>query len=192
MAENESLDLTDPGGQRWRHVLDAVKKRKTPAEIARQVELKLPKSLRKAFKEFLEKGVSLEQLLANRNDPKVLQKLARKCGSHEYANLFAETAAISVGKSDSQLLTSYFDGVVDRFVDQITHRVVGREWGSIPDVQAMFRDVRRIVRPDIQRLADNLAKNPEWSPTVKPRSKQEKSAATKDLLQVSLLGDKQK
>ena len=63
-----------------------------------------------------------------------------------------------MGKSDSQLLTSFFDGVVDRFVDQITHRVVGREWGSIPDVHAMFRDVRRIVRPDIQRLADNLAK----------------------------------
>jgi hypothetical protein len=190
MAENESLDLSDPGGQRWRHVLDAVRKRKTPEEIARQVQLKLPKSLRKAFKEFLEKGVSFEQMLASRSDQKTLQQLARKCGSHEYANLFAETAAISVGKSDYELMTSYLNGVVGRFVDQITHRVVGREWASIPDVQAMFRDVQRITRSDTQRLAEKLSKDPTWNPTVKPRKKQDKAAATKDLLGVSMLGDK--
>lgn len=192
MAENESLDLTDPGGQRWRHVLDAVKKRKTPAEIARQIELKLPKSLRKAFKEFLENGVSLELLIASRNDLKTLQKLTRKCGSHEFAGLFAETAAISSEKSDSQLLTSYLNGIVDRFVDQIIHRVVGHEWASILDVQVLFRDVRRIIKPDIHRLAESLAKNPACNPTVRSRSKQEKNAASKDLLQVSLLGDKRK
>lgn len=45
MAENESLDLDQPGGQRWKYVLDAVRKRKSPEEIAHQVKLKLPQAL---------------------------------------------------------------------------------------------------------------------------------------------------
>lgn len=192
MAENESLDLADPGGQRWRHVLDAVRKRKTPEEVAKQIELKLPKALRKAFKEFLEKGVSFEQLLENRNDQKKLQQMARKCGSHEYANLFAETAAISGGKTDSEMLISYFNGILDRIADQITHEVAGREWASIPDLQALFSDVRRITKQDMKRLSEKLANDPTWNPTVKARKKRDKVEETKDLLGVSMLGDNRK
>ena len=62
MAENESLDLGQPGGQRWRHVFDAVRKRKSSADIARQVELKMPKALSKALKEFAECGVPFDEI----------------------------------------------------------------------------------------------------------------------------------
>lgn len=190
MAENESLDLADPGGQRWRHVLDAVKKRKSPKDVARQIELKLPKALRKAFKEFTEKGVTFEQLLENRNDQRKLQQLARKCGSHEYANLFAETAAISMGKTNEQLLISYFNGMVDRVADQITHKVAGAEWPNIPDVQALFSETRRIIKSDMERLAEKLAKDPSWKPSTKPQKRRDKVEETKDLLGVSLLGER--
>jgi len=63
MAENESLDLGQPGGQRWKYVLDAVRKRKSPEEIAHQVKLKLPQALSKAHKEFAESGVPLTEFL---------------------------------------------------------------------------------------------------------------------------------
>ncbi len=62
MAENESLDLGQLGGQRWRYVFDAVRKRKSSADIARQVELKLPKALKalsKVLREFVECGMDV-------------------------------------------------------------------------------------------------------------------------------------
>lgn len=190
MAENESLDLGDPGGQRWRHVLDAVRKRKSAKDVAHQVQLKLPKALRKAFKEFTESGVALEQFLKGRNDQTALRQLVRKCDGHEYANLFVETAAISMGKSDQQLFVSYLNGVLDRIADQIIHKVVGNEWQTISETQKLFRDVREIVKPDVERIAKGLAESPNRNPTTRPKLKGTKEEQTKDLLRVSMLGDK--
>lgn len=64
IAENESLDLGQPGGQRWKHVLDAVRRRSSVEDIAGQIELKLPKALRKAHKELAESGVTFGELMA--------------------------------------------------------------------------------------------------------------------------------
>lgn len=69
MAENESLDLGKPGGQRWIHVFDAVKKQQSSEIVAHRASRKLPQALRKAFKEFAEAGVTFGQLLQSRNDP---------------------------------------------------------------------------------------------------------------------------
>jgi hypothetical protein len=167
MAENESLDLGQPGGQRWKHVLDAVRKKKSPADIARQVELKLPQALRKAIKEFAECGVPFDEFMKCRDDARELKRLVRKCEGHEFANLFEQTAAISAGEDDRQLLRSYLDGVLDRVVDQITHKVVGAEWESIDEVKTVFNDVRELVKPDMDRIARKLDENHGWNPTVK-------------------------
>jgi hypothetical protein len=66
MAENESLDLGNPGGQRWNQFHDAVRKGNPPENAAEIVQRKLPAALRKAFKEFVEHGVSFDQLMAAR------------------------------------------------------------------------------------------------------------------------------
>ena len=190
MAENESLDLGQPGGQRWKHVLDAVQKRKSPPDIARQVELKLPQALSKALKEFVECDVTFDEFMKSRDDTKALKRLVRKCNGHEFANLFEQTAAISAGENDRRLLGSFLDGVLDRVVDQITHKVVGAEWESIENVRTVFNEVRELVQPDIDRLTRKLDDNHGWNPTVKPRNQEQKAEDAQSLMRVSLLGDR--
>jgi hypothetical protein len=60
MAENESLDLRNPGGKRWIDVVDGVKKKQSPEIVAHKASRKLIAALRKAFKEFLDAGVTFE------------------------------------------------------------------------------------------------------------------------------------
>src|ERR1700733_8281786 len=114
MAENESLDLGKPGGKRWIDVLDAVKKQQAPEIVAHKASRKLPKALRKAFKEFVESGVSFEQFLKSRNDQKAFARLTRKCQGHEFAHLFAETAAAEANADNRQLVSSFLNGIMDR------------------------------------------------------------------------------
>ena len=190
MAENESLDIAAPGGQRWKHLLDAVKKRKSNPEIARQVELKLPKALRKAFKEFLECGTSFSDFMASRDDQKAMRKLIRRCDGHEFANLFQQTASVCEGEPDRQLINSYLDGVVDRVFDQITHKVIGNQWESVNELKQVLDDVRERVQPDMNRIAKKLDDKNDWLPTVKQSSKEQKQKDEKGLMEMSLLGDK--
>ncbi len=189
MAENESLDLWQPGGQRWLHVHDAVKKQQSPEEVAHKVTRKLLQALRKAFKEFAEAGITVEQFFENRHDPKAMDRLVRKCQGHEYAHLLAETAAVESGADDRQFMTSFLSGVVDRVSDQITHDVVGTSaWPDIAGVRKFFARVKSLIAIDVRRIAVKLAADPNWSPTVKGKRKGEAENPTKELLGMSLMG----
>jgi hypothetical protein len=189
MAENESLDLGKPGGQRWIDVVDAVKKQQSPEMVAHKASRKLPKALRKAFKEFAEAGVSFEEFLRNRNDPKALARLVRKCQGHEYAHLFAETAAAEADADNCQLIGAFSNGIVDRVTDQIIQELAGGTvWPDLPSIRRFFSQVRRCLEPDIQRIAKKLADDPSWSPTVRRGKKDGVANPTQDLLTVSLLG----
>jgi len=58
--ENESLDLREPGGQRWMYFLAAVRDKKPVEEVVRHLELKLPKS-RVAWTHLVESETNLMQ-----------------------------------------------------------------------------------------------------------------------------------
>jgi hypothetical protein len=193
MAENESLDLGNPGGQRWNQFHDAVRKgapAKNAAEIAQR---KLPGALRKAFKELVENGVPFEQFMAKRHDPKGLARLVRQCGGHEYAHLFAATARAESTSSNEELVGFFLSGIVERVSDQVSQSVVGSSnWQSIPKVTDYMRDVRKHLGPDIQRISTKLAKDPNWNPTRRSRKKAEKSDDTKQLLGMSIMGTTKK
>ena len=189
MAENESLDLGHPGGQRWLHVHDAVKKQQSAEEVAHTVTRKLPQALRKAFKEFVEVGVTVEQFFDARHDPKAMARLVRKCQGHDYAHLLAETAAVEFGSDNRQFITTFLNGIVERVSDQITHDVAGTAaWPDIAGVRDFFARVETCVATDVQRIAAKLASDPRWSPTVKSKSKDAAINPTKELLSMSLLG----
>ena len=190
MAENESLDLRLPGGQRWIHVLDAVKKKQSPEEVAHKASRKLPSALRKAFKEFAELGVSFADFADNRHDAKALARLVRKCQGHEYAHLFAETAAADANLDSRHMLHSFLNGIVDRVADQITQDVAGSEkWPDFVSIHDLFSKVRICLEPDLQRIAKKLAADPTWSPTILRRKQTEEAInPTEELLSMSLLG----
>ena len=189
MAENESLDLGHPGGQRWLHVHDAVKKQQSAEDVAHKVTRKMPQALRKAFKEFIEAGVTVEQLLESRRDPKAMARLVRQCQGHDYAHLLAETAAVESGGDDRQFLTSFMNGIVERVSDQITHDVIGTSaWPDVAGVRDFFARVESHIVSDVQRIATKLAADPNWLPTVKSKAKGETNNPTKELLGMSLRG----
>lgn len=186
--ENESLDLREPGGQRWKHLLSAVRKKLPIEETVRQVELKLPKAIRKAFAEFSECGVSFSELLENRNDAAKLEMLVRKCKGHEYARLFQSTCIALPLSSDSELLVQFNTSILDRFQDQVRHSVLGNEWTSLDQLNDYQQKIKEGSKPDICRIADQLLKNPDRPPTVKPATKEQKSKDKETLLKTSLLG----
>lgn len=189
MAENESLDLCDPGGQRWNHVHDAVRKGLPAEEVARIASRKLPRALAKTFKELVEAGVSFGDFLRSRGNSEALERLVRKAKGHQYAHLFAETAKMESAGDDRQLITSYLDGIVERVSDQIVQAVGGSaRWPSYPEVREFLGDVRRHMDEDMHRIATKLAKNPTWLPTIGRKSKGNAPTLTHELIGVSLLG----
>lgn len=142
MAENESLDLGNPGGQRWNQFHDAVAKGSSSEDAAEIAQRKLPRALRKAFKEFLESGVSFEQLMAARHEPKLLERLVRKCDGHEYAHLFAEIALSEPTSTNENLIRSYLDGIVERISDQVALDVLGSaNWPNLGKIRDYIQDV---------------------------------------------------
>ena len=189
MAENESLDLGNPGAQRWNQVHDAVRKGQPVEDVAKKVRRKLPAALRKAFKEFAEKDVSLEDFLANRHDPRALRGFVRKCQGHEYAHLFLETAAAEAGGDDEHVIAAYLDGIIERVTDQIAQSVAGTsQWPSFHDIRHHLGQVKQQVQPEVQRIADKLGHDPTWKPTASRSRKGERTDPTKEMMDMSLLG----
>lgn len=189
MAENESLDLGNPGAQRWNQVHDAVRKGQPIEDVAKKVRRKLPAALRKAFKEFAEKGVSFEDFLANRHERRALRGLVRRCQGHEYAHLFLETATAEAGGDDRHVVAAYLDGIVERVTDQIAQTVAGTpQWPSFPDIRQYLGQVKQEVQSDLRRIADKLAHDPTWRPTASRSKKGERTDPTKEMMDMSLLG----
>jgi hypothetical protein len=87
MAENESLDLNSPCGQRWNLVRDMIRKGDSCSEILEVTRAILRRAVRKVLVEFQVYGVTTADFLAARNDPKVLRNLLRKTKGHPYAEL---------------------------------------------------------------------------------------------------------
>jgi hypothetical protein len=189
MAENESLDLRDPGGQRWNQVHDAVRRGQPAKNVAKKVGRKLPAALRKAFKELAELGVPFPELMASCHDPKRLERLVRKCQGHEFAHLFAEAAAAEAGKDGQDIVASFLDAIIERVCDQIAQRLAGSTlWPSFPEIRRFFGQVRRHAEPEVNRIATKLAKDPTWSPTASKSKKGERTDPTQEMLNMSLLG----
>lgn len=189
MAENESLDLGNPNARRWDAVYDAIRKGQPCEKVAKQVRTKLHQGLRKALKQFAEKGVSLEDLLNHRDSPASLRQFLKKSGGHEYIELFAETALAEKGSDTHQFLEAFVGGVWETISDQIAQNVINSErWSNFVDVEIFLNEVRSQIEPDVQRAAQKLAADPSWMPTCKPDKNGEKTDPTADMLGMSLLG----
>lgn len=186
MAENESLDLsTSP---RMRVVFDAVRNGSSSIEAATKLEKALIGGLRKALKQFREKGVRLADLLKSRGCPQALRLLLRKVQGHDYARLFAEVAATS-GPTEKDCLAGWIDAVLDKVMDQICHRVAGSEHHpTIDDVQVFTGEVRDKLKPVVERIVTKLAEEPDWLPKRAPTKGQVPIDATAGLMNFSLLG----
>jgi hypothetical protein len=186
MAENESLDLDS--SPRMRVVFNAFHKGASGQKVVAKLENALIGGLRKALKQFKQKGVLLGDLLKSRDSPQALSDLVRKTEGHDYARLFADAAAISA-PTDTDCLAGWINAVLDKMTDQICHRVAGSEnWPTIDDVQAFIGDVREKLTPVVDRLVTKLADDPTWQPKRAPTKGQGSVDGTAELMGLSLLG----
>ena len=186
MAENESFDLGS--SPRMRVVFDAIRNGASCPEVASKLEKALIGGLRKALKQFREKGVTLADLLKGRDCSQALRQLLRKVQGHDYARLFAE-AAVASGPTEKDCVAGWIEGVLDKVTDQISHRVAGSEYyPTIEDVQAFTDEVRHHLHPVVDHLVTKLAEEPESLPRQAPTKGHVPVDATADLMNFSLLG----
>lgn len=186
MAENESLDLDS--SPRMRVVFDAFRNGSSCTEVSSKLERALIGGLRKALKQFQEKGVTLADLLKSRDCPQALRQLLRKVQGHDYARLFADAAAAS-GPTENDCVAGWIEAVLDKMTDQIGHRVAGSaNYPTMDDVQVFTAEVRDHIHPVVERLVTKLAEDPDSLPRQSPTKGQVPVDATADLMNFSLLG----
>ena len=190
MAENESLDLGSSYAQRWNASFTSVQNGDPSEKVAPKVGKALYGGVRKALKQFQEHGVTLSDLLDARNSRPQLRQLIRQTGSHQHAQLF-ESSAHASGPSAEDCLRDWVEAIFDKVADQICLRVAEADDSrTFFDLKKITDDVRRIIAPDIERIAVNLAKNPDWLPQSKRgKAKAEDAASlTAELMGMSLRG----
>ena len=86
-------------------------------------------------------------------------------------------------------MAGWIDSVIDKMMDQISHRIGGSEpYSTVEDVQAFTDEVRNHLRPVVDRLAAKLAKDPNWLPKHAPKKGQVTVNPTAEVMNLSLLG----
>ncbi len=182
MAENdELLDLEKT--PRWQRVLHAIKQ----GEPIEQVTDKAVASLYLTVRA-LKKLIPIERLLsASCNDPDSLIDLIRQCGKgRDFARLFQANK----GQGRERVLQDYFWTICDKYLDQVAiHSFPSERWSSLADLHQHLSRVRESLGCHVDRIAHELAQNPDWQPRMRPsRNGSRSKNATQALLNESLLG----
>lgn len=189
MAENEALDLKSPYAQRWSAVREAARKSASCQQITSLARQRFYDALRKVTKQFRIYGVTTSDFLSARDSPQRLRELIRRTKSHPYAELLVSVLNSASSSTNSECLSQWGHAILDTVFDQIGHRLVGTEhFPSFFESQIFFDRVGDGLGPDIQRIATNLAENPDWEPKRAPSKGISKEEPTAELLPISLLG----
>ncbi|MBN1909341.1 MAG: hypothetical protein JW818_06355 [Pirellulales bacterium] len=189
MAENESLDLSNPYGRRWAILADLIRNGRSFDEVSQGVRKALYKGLRNALKQFAEHGITLEMLIENRHSPQLLQQLVRKAAGHDYLQLFSDVAIVSTQLETQGLMEAFLTGIWETVEDGMTYRIVGGAGqASFADVRDYLDQVREQVMPDVEYIARRLTENSAWTPRMPSGTNGQKIDTTVEMLSMSLLG----
>jgi hypothetical protein len=189
MAENESLDLKSPQARRWIAVLDVVRAGASFHEIGMTAMKTLSIVLRKALIQFEGYGVTTNDFLTNRASPKILTALIRQTKGHDYAQLLVDVLNSNPSAPRTDCLHRWVRAIVDAMIDQISHELTGsRQFPSFPSTRLFFGKVRDEIRLDLEQIAIDLARDPNWRPVVRQKRGEPKADATSELLSMSLIG----
>lgn len=124
VAENESLDLGDAYAERWEVPLHFLRKGGPPKLVAGKAERSLDGEIRKALKQWQERGITLSNVLAARNSPTAMRELVRRSQGHPYLQLLAAAARVG-GDSGQSTLEGWIHAILDKFSDQCCFRLAG-------------------------------------------------------------------
>jgi hypothetical protein len=188
MAENESLDLKSPQAQRWNAVRDAARKGASREKVGDITRTRLYQALRKSIKQLKRRGVSVGDFLENRGNPRLLRHLVRQTEGHPYAKMLVCVLNANPDLERVECLRRWVSSVLERVFDQIDHGLAGTEY--FPNFflsQEFLGQILQDLEADIQRIATNLDKNPEWEPKRAASKGAPAAEPTEELLSMSLL-----
>jgi hypothetical protein len=188
MAENEYLDISR--SHRWHRVYDAVRDDKPIYQIIDLCGISLRKVIKNLRKPLYVGGppqVPLGDFLnAFEHGPGALDDTVRRCRGHDFAALFRDASCGATSRREA--VEQFLSAVLERISDQIEHRIV------CPDGQRTFGRIRSTLdqvqeglKPEIGRLAEQLAADPEGRLT-RPRGERILVPDTRSILRQSLLG----
>jgi hypothetical protein len=186
MAENESLDLKSP---RWMAVLAAVRKGASYQDVGMIAKETILRAIRHALVQFEGYGVTTDHFLANRKSLRALDELVRQTEKHDYAELLVNVLNSNPSAPRTECLHQWVRAIFDAMVDGISHSVTGsKQFPSFFDTRLFFGKVRDEIRGDFEQIAIDLARDPNWRPDMRQKSRGPKANATAGLLSMSLIG----
>ena len=190
MAENESLNLNDPYGQRWDAVRRAIAKGQPFEKVVLLARKALYRGLRNTQKQCVEYGVTFQMLLENRNTPQVLRQFVKATLGHDYVQLFRDVAASSAQCDTEGLLRAYVGAIWETVADRIVCKTVtSKGEKSLNEMRNHVGQVAEQLQPDFDRIARKLANDPAWKPRMPSDKKGQPTDTTAEMLSMSLLKD---
>ncbi|MFO0837746.1 MAG: hypothetical protein U1D55_04410 [Phycisphaerae bacterium] len=186
MAENESLDLDERGGRRWRAIKSAFGMRSPAQKITELFARQLRRSLRVLVRDpefrFAELVAAIGQ-----GDRDTFRQLVRSSSRHrDYAELL-ELAA-GPASDPPRVLERWLGLIRDRVFDQCGHGAIGSSvWTDFQAFRAHRDEVRSLLQPRLDAIAQDLARQPGNPPRMPRRAARERALAQTELLSTSLL-----
>ena len=183
MAENETLDLMGRNSGRWRHVWRLIRDGASDQQVCEKAIRNLYTTFRKLYED-IPVAAMLRAAAGENGD---LEELVRNCRKHrDYAELFPLEAR--QGFDRETVVANVCTAAVERFLDQIGLEMMqandGLDFGECADG---FSRYKSLLKEPIQKLARQLARNPDTPPRRPAVPKQERERRHKELLATSLL-----
>lgn len=189
MAENESLDLGK--ARRWLRVLRALVDGKSASQIASLASVCLRQTVNALRKPAIEGGppqVPLADLLNAIGNPCEVERIVRQCHGHDFAYLFQDSTLNTLSREVAS--ENFLSAICEKYCDQIEMQAVHADGQQMfARVRSQLDQVQAHLRPEINRIAQQLATNPSRS-LRRPRSCDANEISTQSVLGESLLGIK--
>jgi len=190
MAENETLDLADGRNSGWARLGRLIASGVEPVragEVAGACLLHLSKRLLKMDSKWGCQQFPVKDLLeaVRSSDRKRVSAVLARCEGHEYAQLLAECRPAD---DSMQVAKEFLHRILDRFGDQYELHQTGEGRFSDFDSFAKFREeMQAAAAPEIDRIAAQIANNPDGPPRSAPKAKAKREAEHSAILRESLL-----
>lgn len=183
MAENETLDLMHRNSGRWQHLWRLIRDGAPHAQVCEKAIRNLYTTFRKLYED-IPVGAMLRAAAGENGD---LEQLVRNCRKHrDYAELFALEAR--QGFDRETVAANVCMATVERFLDQISLKMMQANDGlDIGECADRFKKYKSSQKEPIQKLARQLARNPDSPPRRPAVPKEARERRQKELLATSLL-----
>jgi hypothetical protein len=163
VAENETLTVDGRTASRWRPLRERLASGEPPTDCFPEVEREFYRALKKACRQWVSRGVSLEGLLtAAAGSPEELEALVRRTRNQDHARHLLDVVRSQTFLSLEPLVSAWLSAVWDSVRDLLQLDLNGRGPGALFEGR---------IKAMLNRLARLIARTPSRIPKLPPRPK---------------------